>query len=133
MEGCLGILQVKYWEPGKVSPTFNCNICRTKWYRAGALKIEFLTKIFEIARRELFAHPDQKSWCEMPKGTGGILHIFKIFGVILANSLLQERPNFNHLARMIVQVFFEWKRHFRKCPTNSCPSYCNNRKSNQFC
>ena len=76
---------------------------------AGALKAEFFTKIFEIARRELFEHPDQMPWCEMPKRSGGNLQIFKIFGVILAHSLLQEGPYFNCFAPWVVEVLLNEK------------------------
>ena len=71
---------------------------------AGALKAEFFTKIFEIATRELFEHADLMPWYEMPKRTGRNLQIFKIFGVILAHSLLQEGPYFNYLALWVVEV-----------------------------
>ena len=74
-----------------------------------ALKAEFFTKIFEITRRELIELPDQMPRCEMPKGSGRNLQISKIFGVILAHSLLQEGQYFNYLAPWGVEVLLDEK------------------------
>ena len=45
----------------------------------------------------------------MPKRSGGNLQIFKIFGVILANSLLQEGLYYNGLAPWLVEVLLNEK------------------------
>ena len=43
-------------------------------------------------------------WCEMPKPSDGNLQIFKIFGVVLGYSLLQESPYFNYLTPWVGEV-----------------------------
>ena len=65
---------------------------------AGALKAELFTKIFEQAKQELFEHAEDKPWHLIPKRSGGNLQLFKIFGIIIAHSLLHRGPYFNSLA-----------------------------------
>ena len=51
----------------KVQQPLNVTFTAENGIDAGVSKAKFFTKIFEIARRELLEHPDQMSWCEMPK------------------------------------------------------------------
>ena len=97
----------------KLQQTLNVIFAGENATDAGALKTEFFTKIFEIAKRELFEHPDQMPWCEMPKSSGGNLQIFKIFGVILAYSLLQ--------APWVVEVLLNEKGISGNVPLNHIP------------
>ena len=92
----------------KLQQPLNVTLAGESGIDAGALKAEFFTKVFEIARRELFENPEML-WCEMPKPSGGNLQIFKIFGVILAHSLLQEGSYFNYLAPWVVEVLLNEK------------------------
>ena len=65
---------------------------------AGALTVEFFTLVFNEAKKQLFESVDDKDWLLVPKRAGGNLQIFKIFGMIVAHSLLQSGPFFNFLA-----------------------------------
>ncbi len=71
---------------------------------AGALKIEFFTLVFNEAKKQLFESADSKDWLLIPKRAGGNLQIFKIFGMIIAHSLLQNGPFFNFLAPWVVDL-----------------------------
>ena len=71
---------------------------------AGDLKAELFTKIFEQAKQELFEHAEDKPWCLIPKRSGGNLQVFKIFGIIVAHSLLHSGPYFNCLALWVVDI-----------------------------
>ena len=65
---------------------------------AGALTVEFFTKFFEKAEKELFeATPSYQHI--IPKRAGGNITLFKAFGVALGHSLLQGGPPFPFLPR----------------------------------
>ena len=70
----------------------------------GALKNEFFTLMFEKAKKELFESDVSKVWQCVPKRSGGNTHIFKIFGIIIAHSLLHRGPYFNNLAPWAVEI-----------------------------
>ena len=71
---------------------------------AGALKAELFTKVFEEAKQELFEYDEDKSWCLIPKRSDGNLQVFKIFGIIIAHSLLHSGPYFNCLAPWVADI-----------------------------
>ena len=71
---------------------------------AGALKAEFFTQVFNMAKKELFESADGKGWCLVPKRSGGNLQVFKVFGVIIAHSILQNGPFFKVLAPWVVDI-----------------------------
>lgn len=71
---------------------------------AGALKNEFFTIVFNVAKDELFEPLNKKEWFFIPKRSGGNLQIYKIFGVIVAHSLLQDGPFFNHFAPWVTDM-----------------------------
>ena len=62
---------------------------------AGALTIEFFTKFFESAEKELFESTPAQHL--IPKGAGGNMTLFKAFSVSLGHSLLQGGPPFQFL------------------------------------
>jgi len=70
----------------------------------GALRNEFFTLIFDKAKQELFETDEKKTWLHVPKRSGGNTHIFKIFGIIIAHSLLHGGPYFNNLAPWAVEI-----------------------------
>ena len=57
---------------------------------AGALRPELFTKVFVQAKQELFEHVEDKHWCLILKRSGGNLQVVKIFGIIIAHSLLHS-------------------------------------------
>ena len=70
----------------------------------GTLEAELFTKAFEQAKQELFEHAEEKPWCLIPKRSGGNFQVFKIFGIIIAYSLLHSRPYFNCLAHWVIDI-----------------------------
>lgn len=71
---------------------------------AGALTVEFFTKFFDNAKKELFETVDGKEWQHVPKRSGGNNHIYKILGVAIAHSLRNNGPFFDCLAPWAVDV-----------------------------
>ena len=70
----------------------------------GALTNEFFTLLFSEIKSQLFEHVNSKTWLFVPKRTGGNLQIFKIVGMIVAHSILQGGPLFNHFPSSIVDI-----------------------------
>ena len=71
---------------------------------AGALRIEFFTKFFQQARKELFEEVNSHV---IPKRSGGNLVIFKIIGLVIAHSIFQDGPPFSSLAPWCYSVLLE--------------------------
>ena len=71
---------------------------------AGALTVEFFTKFFEFAKKELFESVDNKEWQHVPKRSGGNNHVYKILGVAIGHSLRNNGPFFDCLAPWAVDV-----------------------------
>ncbi len=69
-------------------------------------RMEYFTKVFNEGKKQLFECVNGKEWLLVPKRAGGNLQIFKIFGIIIAHSLLQSGPHFNFLAPWVVDVLF---------------------------
>ena len=70
----------------------------------GALTNKFFTLLFNEIKSQLFEPANSKSWLFVPKRTDGNLQIFKIVGIIVANTILQGGPLFNHFPSWIVDI-----------------------------
>ena len=70
----------------------------------GTLKVEFFSKVFEVARKELLENIDEMPWYTVPTRSRGNLQIFKIFVIIIAHSLLQQDPYFSFFTPWVVEV-----------------------------
>ena len=70
----------------------------------GALTNEFFTLLFSEIKSQLFEPVNSKTWLFVPKRTGGNLQFFKIVGMIVAHSILQGGPLFNHFPSWIVDI-----------------------------
>ena len=70
---------------------------------AGALKREFFSKFFEVARKELFENIYGMPWYEV-KFSKGNLQIFKIFGIIILHILLKQAAYFSFLAPWVLET-----------------------------
>ena len=62
----------------------------------GALKREFFSKFFEVIRKDMFEEAPNGDL--IPKRSGGNLQLFKIVGMAIGHSILQEGPVFPGLA-----------------------------------
>ena len=51
---------------------------------AGELKVEFFSKVFEVARGKMFGNIDDINLYAVAKRSEGSQQIFKIFGIIIA-------------------------------------------------
>ena len=63
----------------------------------GALTNKVFTLFFNEMKSQLFEPVNSKSWLFVPKRTDENLQIFKIVGIIVANTILQGGPLFNQL------------------------------------
>ena len=71
---------------------------------AWALKREFFSKFFEVARKELFENIDDMPWYDVVKFSKGNLQIFKIFGIIILHVLLKQAAYFSFLAPWVLEI-----------------------------
>ena len=71
---------------------------------AWALKREFFSKFFEVARKELFENIDDMPWYDVVKFSKGNLQIFKIFGIIILHILLKQAAYFSFLAPWVLET-----------------------------
>ena len=62
----------------------------------GALKRKFFSKFFEVIGKDMFEEAPNGDL--IPKRSGGNLQLFKIVGVAIGHSILQEGPVFQGLA-----------------------------------
>ena len=60
--------------------------------------------LYNEIKSQLFEHVNSKTWLFAPKRTGRNLQIFEIVGIIVAHSILQGGPLFNHFPRWIIDI-----------------------------
>ena len=71
---------------------------------AWALKREFFSKFFEVARKELFENIDDMPWYDVVKFSKRNLRIFKIFGIVIPHILLKQAAYFSFLAPWVLET-----------------------------
>ena len=102
-EGLL-LYKASFTDKEKLFKKLLLQFIREEGMDGGALTNEFFTFLLNEIKSQLFEPVNYKTWLFAPKRTGRNFQIFKIVDIIVAHSILQVGPLFDHFPSWMVDI-----------------------------